>query len=438
MLKALKTAIKGFIPPVLYVAGILVCLVTIFKKVEIGLFLLVAMIPQPNIWYKLHEYPMGNNFVDFLFFSIVLGMILQGKGFTKTSNSTLIVLFIAVSYAALWNSSMRFFLPLPISTDSALLLEWKNYAQMIVLYFLILNVIKTEQQQKWLVTMMSAVVLLIAVRSFRSFSGGSGFRYDKRVGGPFEAVGLGPNHFGAFIVIVGAVLLGLLILDREFRRRALYAAALLFSLHPLFFAYSRGAYAAALGVMTFFGVMKQRSLLVVLAVIFMTWQTVLPVSVVDRILMTETEEGTLEGSAARRLDLWDHAMGLFEEHPVFGIGFGGFGFTVPEGQLTDTHNFYMKTLAEQGLIGFALLALLLLKALHSGWRLYRAGRSPFHQGLGFGFIGAVIACMITNLFGDRWSYFALGGYFWIFWGLVDRGLLLSQQPIEPKKIEQTA
>jgi hypothetical protein len=30
------------------------------------------------------------------------------------------------------------------------------------------------------------------------------------------------------------------------------------------------------------------------------------------------------------------------------------------------------------------------------------------------------------MFGDRWSYFVLGDYFWITWGIVDRGILISE------------
>jgi hypothetical protein len=29
------------------------------------------------------------------------------------------------------------------------------------------------------------------------------------------------------------------------------------------------------------------------------------------------------------------------------------------------------------------------------------------------------------MFGDRWSYYVLSTYFWIFWGLVDRALMTS-------------
>lgn len=432
MLKSLKLFIHGIIPPFLYVGAIGACLLSLLYKAEWGLMLLVAMIPQPNIWYKLQDYPGGYNFIDFLFFSVLIGMVVQRKGFASAGNSFVILFFVAVSYFALWNSSIRFDLPLPITTSNVLLPDWKNYAQMILLYFLVLNVFKTEAQQKLVVVLMSSVMLLMSVRSFRNFSAGDVFRYDRRAGGPFEAVGLGPNHFGAFVAVVGAVLLGLLLFDKDLRRRLLYGGTVLFGLHPLFFSYSRGAYVGAMGALGVFGVLKKRSLLALLVVLLFVWKAVLPASVVDRIMMTETAGGGLDPSAAHRVELWDHAMDLFEEHPVFGIGFGGFGFTVPAGELTDTHNFYMKTLSEEGVVGIVLLAFVFLRALLSGWRLYRRGASPFQQGLGFGFLGAVIACMITNLFGDRFSYFALGGYFWVFWGLVDRGFLLSREAVEPE------
>jgi O-antigen ligase len=149
--------------------------------------------------------------------------------------------------------------------------------------------------------------------------------------------------------------------------------------------------------------------------------------------MTESASGEIEASGAHRLDLWHHAMGLFKSNPVFGIGFGGFGFTVPEGELTDTHNLYMKMLSEQGIIGITLLLLIFMKAFLSGWRLSKISKTPFQKGLGFGFMGAIIALMLANLFGDRWSFFALGGYFWIFWALVDRGIIVSKSTPAPEQ-----
>lgn len=435
MLTLLIMFLRSIIVPTLYFSTILICILTIFKKAEWGFFFLVFMIPQPNLWHKLHGYPQANNFIDFLFFAVLLGILYQRKGFDKSENSTIILIFVMVSYFALWNSSIQFSLPLPVTSSNPLLPDWKNYAQMILLYFLALNVIKKEDQQKFLVVLMSIVVLLLAIRSYRNFSGGASFQYDKRVGGPFEAVGLGANHFGAFIAHYCSVFLGLFLFENKKKWKGLFLATTLYGLHPLFFSYSRGAYLAALGVVTFFGVLKKRSLLALVIVILLVWQTLLPASVVDRIMMTETPEGEIEHSAGGRILLWDLALDLFKANPVFGIGFAGYsmsaggaviatGETLPENQ--DVHNYYMRTLCEQGIIGISILLFILYRAFRSGWHLFKMGQVPFQKGLGFGFMGCVVAVAITNMFGDRWSYFALGGYFWIFWGLADRAVINSQ------------
>jgi len=273
---------------------------------------------------------------------------------------------------------------------------------------------------------MATMILLIATREFRNFGEGASFSYDRRSEGPFWIVGLGANHFGAFMAHYGSLLLGLFLVDKHKYRKWLYLAAAVMSVHPLFFAYSRGAYAAALVALMAFGFIKKPVLLVLVATLIFTWQVVLPTTVVERIAMTETASGEIEESAALRFGVWQHALGLFQENSLFGVGFNGFGFTLPEGsRLTDTHNFYLKTAAEQGMVGLTLLAVTLWFALSSGWRLYRRGESDFHRGLGLGFVGCVIAVAVSNVFGDRWSYFTLGAYFWVAWGLVDRALKLS-------------
>lgn len=82
----------------------------------------------------------------------------------------------------------------------------------------------------------------------------------------------------------------------------------------------------------------------------------MPSSVVDRIKMTRGENGELERSGVTRMELWNEAIEVFKENPVFGVGYGGFGLTIPKDQLlTDTHNYYVKMLAEQGIVGFFII-----------------------------------------------------------------------------------
>ena len=84
-----------------------------------------------------------------------------------------------------------------------------------------------------------------------------------------------------------------------------------------------------------------------------------------------------------------------------------------------------------------LFVIVLVVAFRSGWRLWKAGKEGFEKGLGLGFMGCVLACASTNLFGDRWSYVEMGSYFWVFWGLVDRGILMAQKTSPPApNIEQ--
>ena len=432
MLNALFNFVRNIGLPILYFGGILTCLLSVFKKASWGLLLMVILIPQPNIFYRLYHFPGGKDLLDFLFLAVMIGIFVNKGGFERSGNSLLIIILVLVSYLAVWNSSMNFSLPLPLTLANPMLKPWKNYAYMVFMYLLTFNAIKDdENQRKMLVLVMALVMLFVSIRSYRSYTVGPSFIEDSRATGPFWIVGLGPNHFGAFIAHYSAVLLGLLILDNIRWHKILFLVTILISLHPLFFSYSRGAYVAALAVLVFFGLAKKRSLLILAVVLVIAWQTILPSSVVERITMTKTEEGQVERSAAIRLDLWDHALGLFKKKPIFGFGFGGYEFTMPdELHWKDTHNYYLKMLSEQGIVGFGLLLIVLFLAFRSGWKLLKVGKNGFERGLGLGFAGCVVACVSTNFFGDRWSYFVMGSYFWVFWGLVDRAIIISNNPIE--------
>ena len=433
MLTALKLFLHDLLAPTLYLGVWITFLIGIVKRAEWAFYLLILLIPLPVVWYQLHQFPMGKDTMDILVLSALLGILTNKKGFERAPAMWLLGSFMLVSYLALWNATLRFGLDAPFTTSNPLLADWKNYVEMIMLYFIAYSVIRDEDQQKTTIVIIATVFLLIMARESRNFTEGGAFSYDERAAGPFWIVGLGANHFGAFIAAYGGLLLGLFLLDKHKYRKWLYLAGLVSCVQPLFFAYSRGAYLAALAVVVAYGLIQKRTLLAGVAALVITWQTVLPVTVVERISMTETESGQIEASAEHRLALWEHAKQLFQDNMIFGVGFGGFGYTVPSGELTDTHSFYMKTASEQGLIGLAMLAAVILAAFSSGWRLFRRGRSAFHRGLGLGFTGCVVAVMVSNMFGDRWSYFMLGSYFWIAWGLVDRaGVLSSTAADEPQ------
>lgn len=418
--------LKPLIPWVLYALVFGIALASIVRQAQWGLYLLVVLIPLPALWYPLHALPFGKDTMDILVLSCVLGAYFNKGGLRSPDGSGVIKFFMLVSFASLINVLIQF--SLTLESGKPLIAIWKNYFEMLMLYFLAFTILKEEKHQKKLIVILAVILLLIAVREYRNFSAGSSFSYDKRSSGPFFLVGLGPNHFAAFVAHFGCLLLGLMFLDEDKRRRRLYAVTALFCLHPLFFAYSRGAYAAVVLVLLIYGVLQKRIILVLLMVLAFTWQVALPDTVVERITMTSNEDGKLEESAALRVVLWDKAKQMFRDNPLFGIGFNGFEYSMRGNMLTNTHNFFMQTAAEQGLIGLLALGLLLLRAFWVSWCLYRSQGDGFQRGLGLGFLGCTAAVTVTNVFGDRFSQFAIGGWFFIVFGLVERVWATCRQP----------
>nr|NQU90877.1 hypothetical protein [Bacteroidota bacterium] len=300
MITAIKIFFKTLLLPVLYFGGLGAVIASFFKEVKWVFLLLVFLIPQPNVWYKLHSYPLGKDFLDLLFVACLVGILRQGDRISKSRNFPIIVIFILYSYFSLIISSFNFGMPFPVSLSNSLVLDWKNYAQMVVLYFFAFSLVKDKDYIKLVTTLMGLVILIISIRSYRGFHTGSTFSYDKRYGGPFEFVGLGANHLGAFIAYTWSFFLGIFAIAKDKVLKWLSLANIIVGLHPLFFSYSRGAYLAALASFGFCGSLRKKSWLIILAIFLFSWQVFLPASVTDRIEMTETESGELEESADLR------------------------------------------------------------------------------------------------------------------------------------------
>ena len=75
------------------------------------------------------------------------------------------------------------------------------------------------------------------------------------------------------------------------------------------------------------GAIKDRKLLVVGAVFLLTWQTVVPTAVSQRVNMTEDANGRLEASAQERINLWENAKTAIASDPIFGVGYASYQLT---------------------------------------------------------------------------------------------------------------
>jgi O-antigen ligase len=205
------------------------------------------------------------------------------------------------------------------------------------------------------------------------------------------------------------------------------------------YTFSRGAYIAFLFSVLVLGLLKDRKLLLLLGAFLLTWQTVVPKPVRERVNMTENSSGQLEASAQSRVDLWENAEKSIISSPIVGTGFATFQLGEHVDNLRDTHNWYVKVMVETGIIGLIIALFLVQQMLAVGYRLFRRATDPLYRGLGLGLFLATCSCIVTNFFGDRWTYLEITALLWVLVAAAIRATLLAEsEPMtESAQIDST-
>jgi O-antigen ligase len=182
------------------------------------------------------------------------------------------------------------------------------------------------------------------------------------------------------------------------------------------YTFSRASYIAVVAGALLLGILKDRKLIIVVAIFLCTWQAIVPVAVTERVMMTTNANGQLEASAQERVDLWENAKKTFYREPIFGTGYATFQYGQHTDDLKDTHNWYVKVLIETGIIGGIIAVALLQQMLALAYRLFKRSKDPLYQGLGLGLLLTISASIILNCFGDRWTYLEINGLLWALTG----------------------
>ena len=416
----------------IYIAGVAAFLLSIFWRPSIGLYLLVFMLPMQTWRYRLHEYPLGSQFIDIMLLGITVGLFLKGDKLELKPLGSSLLLFAGFCYLSLCLGSFYVDAPLPFSLDDPRFSDWKNYVEMFFLSLVVVSVMKEKNEVKLLLIVMCFSFLLVNRSFYATMSDRdlAHFSYDSRDTGPLGYAG--ENGLGAFEASLPPFLLGLY----AYARRPAIKLALLgligTGIYCLMFSFSRGGYLGLLAALFVLGILKERKLLLLVGVVLIAWQTVLPESVQERIAMTTeaTAPGDqLESSAQERLDLWQDAFDQLGQNPVIGTGFGTYGSLHRVGPYSDTHNYYVKVLVETGVVGLCFFLWLLLRIWRAGFALYRARLDPFWESVGLGFVALMTSALVCNFFGDRWTYQQVDGFLWVLLGCVVRGLMLERREV---------
>jgi putative inorganic carbon (hco3(-)) transporter len=416
--------VEGHLSLVLYAAMWAAFLASVFWRPSVGVYLLVLSLPFQTGRYRIHDLPLGSNFLDILLLGTFLGLWRKGEEiFPKSPINKLLVILVVYYYLSLWEGSFFLDIPLPLWISDPRFSEWKNYVEMFLFAPLVAAALKEKRQIKWLVIFMNISMLLVN-RSFYSVMRDrdlSHFSYDVR---DAAAVGYaGINGLAALEVMFSSFLMAMFSGVKALGLKAAILFVLATCIYCTLFAFSRGGYIAMLAALMVLGLLKHRMLLVLLAALFISWQTLLPTSVQERILMTESQNGALDHSSQGRVLLWADALSLFGESPLTGTGFNTYEYMNRYESFHDTHNYYLKIMVETGTVGFVLFIALLFRMAQMGYKLFRTSDDPFWSGVGLGFFVLVCSAIVLNFFGDRWTYQQINGYMWVLLGCVIRGQL---------------
>jgi len=253
-----------------------------------------------------------------------------------------------------------------------------------------------------------------------------------RISGTFSE--LGANEFASFCVMMAILIFALLLAVRmSLRWRVLLGIAIACVVLGVVWTYSRTAYIALmLGLVCVVLLWRGRwKMALPLFAAALVLPNVLPVSVIERFDSTTLEEGKRDESTENRFEFWSIAWDNFAAHPLFGSGYHTFHHPEINPRQTDTHNFFMRELTEKGIVGALITFSMLLSILQACRRtMSRAPAGTLAYALGLGMVGAWFALIVENFFGDRFSYYPMIGYFWVYLGLTlkARELLENERP----------
>jgi len=393
------------------------------------LFILIALLPLQNIYIgKVPTLGAGLNLLNILIL-VAFFVWRSRKDLAVPTNSELnkpVIIFMGI----LAFSVIVRFITLGKS-DTEILSKLKDMLIPTFLFFIVLNSVRDRRgiiyalAASWLPLPYMFYVFRAQLSSVMSWHYSDNLRAVK---GTFME--LGSNEMAAFYASYTIILLTVFCFLKDTKVRVTLFFLTIINLYCVVYSHSRGAYLSFLAAVLWVGWCYNKKLVLTLIPALLLlgapMLTFFPVSVQERFEMIQVEEGKeRDQSAASRFVFWGYAFEEFQKSPIVGRGLLTFKELNP--RKMDSHNYYIRLLAEQGLVGIICFLIVLWRASKMTLALYREAKDPLYKALGLGMAGCVASLAVGNMFGDRFSHYPLISYFWIYLALVVRALYLVRE-----------
>lgn len=220
-----------------------------------------------------------------------------------------------------------------------------DFGEIFIMYFLMVNVIRTERQLKIALALFVILTALLAVQGIQQHQTGYGWAGQSLSEGTricWISIFSDPNDLSLAFVIVVPLLLSGIVGPAFFGLKVVPVGLLGLVLYGIYLANSRGGILALMAAVTFFFVKRSRWV-VPGGIIGGTFATLVFLFGPSRMGALSAEEASAQG----RLDAWYYGFQLIKANPLFGVGHNLF----TDAYVKTAHNSFVLAAAELGMVG---------------------------------------------------------------------------------------
>ena len=337
-----------------------------------------------------------------------------------------------------------------------------------LLYFIITNNIKHEQQINRILTTIITVGSLLGIYGIFQYNG-IDFSFWAHNIGRQQVFGLfgNVNYFAEYLIVPLPIAVSLFFVSQNKLKKFLLLIGIISMGASLVATFTRGSYigfGVSLIFMFFLFVYSRgkrfikdnKSIFIILAlmVILFTSLMVIPTplnksgtaieKIKSRISISQL---TQSPSIKRRIATWKFTALMIKDHPLIGSGIGTYKYNTlkyqaeffkqgenrslyPHGFAEKAHNEYLQLWAEMGIIGLIIFIWLIVNYFSFGIKILKKIKNEHKQGIIIGLMGSVLAVLVDALFGFPLHLPATIILFWVSIGLTI--VMGGNKPIQNK------
>lgn len=241
-----------------------------------------------------------------------------------------------------------------------------DFLPIVMMYLIIANVVVTKRQLSFVLNMLVVLTLVLAAQGIVQYYTGTGIGGQETYKGRIQGVGIfsDPNDLGLALVMVLPYVFLRFFASAKPWQKGLSLLSMLVLMYALYLTQSRG------GLMSFGALLMllfARRMGKVLGY-GMGAVAMLALFVVGPRMSTISTE---EASAYGRIEAWSTGIDLFEQYPLFGVGFGNF----TEYHFRTAHNSFVLCATELGMFGLYAWCLLIYLSIRNAGFISREFRA---------------------------------------------------------------